>query len=100
MEPKQPKLKGHSVKISKLIENLKSFAKKHGDIDVSFYEGSVNPEVENEYSVHSVDILGAYKIPMTETGRIVNSVVLIGKHTDKSLLTFQNEKAPLKRKAK
>lgn len=87
------------MKISTLIQSLKSLEKKHGDIDVSFYEGSVNPDVEPEYSVHSVEILGAYKIEMSEgPRRTKNSVVLVSKYPVQPI-QFNNDPASLKRKA-
>lgn len=64
------------MKISKLIKELKSNYKKYGDIDVAFYEGSVNQEVDNEYSVHDVDILGAFKVPQYDSNRNKKTLVL------------------------
>jgi hypothetical protein len=77
------------MKIEKLVKELKAIKKKFGNIDVAFYEGSINPEVEQEYSVHTVDILGAFKIPFYESGRNKKMVVLKGAgQTD---FIFENE---------
>lgn len=87
------------MKLSKLIKELNSLKKTHGDLGVAFDEQTINPDADSEFSIQLVEILGAFKIPWNDSSRTKSLVVLGAKRKSGQEVKMGNDPAPvLKRK--
>lgn len=88
------------MKISELTKQLSSLKKKHGDIEVAFNEQTINPEAESEYSIHLLELMGAFKVGWEDYSKMKNMVVLGIKREKGFEVTMNNEPAKLLKKGK